>query len=169
MVSRPGDQPGERFDATAILPGSRSPRAREAMTKSVVAGANRRDQCRDGGGIVGAVAVHENDDVGAVGRLRAGQAGKAVTAAHRDDFGPGAARALLRAVAAAAVGHDNPVDNVARQFGDHGGDGLRFIEGRNDDGHTRRPPRHCYKLQRNPQLAQAAGGVFDLSALRKST
>ena len=80
-----------------------------------------------------------------------------------------ALRALvLRAVAAAAVGDDNPADNIARQFGDHRGDGFRFIEGRNDDGHARRLRRHGYKLQRNPQLAQASGGVFDLSALRKS-
>ena len=33
---------------------------------------------------------------------------------------------------------------------------------------TRRLLRHGYRLQRNPQLAQASGGVFDLSALRKS-
>ena len=82
-----------------MLPGSRSPRAREAMTKSKSAGGDRRDQRGDGGGIVGAVAVHEDDDVGAVGRLRAGEAGTAVAAADHDHFGAGAARALLRAVA----------------------------------------------------------------------
>ncbi len=133
-----------------------------------IAGGERRDQRRDGGGIVGAVAVHEDDDVGVVGRLRAGEAGAAVAAADVDDFGAGAARAFLRAVAAAAIGHDHPVDDIARQFGDDGGDGLRLVEGRNDDGHARRLRRHGYRLQRNPQLAQASGGLFDLSALRKS-
>ena len=133
-----------------------------------IPGGERRDQRGDGGGIVGAVAVHEDDDIGVGGRLRAGEAGSAVAAPDLDDFGAGAARALLRAVAAAAVGHDHPADDIARQFGDDGGDGLRLVEGRNDHGHTRRLRRHRYRLQRNPQLAQASGGVFDLSALRKS-
>ena len=138
------------------------------MTKSAVAGAQRRHQSGDGGRIVGAVAVHEDDDVGVVRRLRAGETGTAVAAAGVDDLGAGVARAVLGAVAAAAVGHDHPADDIARQFGDHRGDRFGFIEGRNDDGHARRLRRHRYKLQRNPQLAQASGGLFDLSALRKS-
>ena len=55
-----------------MLPASRSPRAREAMTKSKAAGAKRRYKRGNAGGIVGAVAVHEHDDIGAIGGLRAG-------------------------------------------------------------------------------------------------
>ncbi len=61
-----------------------------------ISGAERRDQRSDGGGIVGAVAVHEDDDIGVVGRLRAGEAGSAVAAADLDDFGAGGARARSR-------------------------------------------------------------------------
>ena len=118
-------------------------------------GAQRRHQGRDGGRIVGAVAIHENDDVGVGGRLRAGETGAAVAAADRDHFGAGVARAFWRAVTAAAVGDDHPADDVARQFGDHGGDGFRFIEGRNDDGHARRLRRH--RLQAPAQSAAGAG------------
>ena len=152
-----------------MLPASRSPRARDAMTKSALparSGATRR---RDRGRIVGAVAVHENDDFGVLRCLRAGKTSTAVAPAGVDDLGAGAARPVLRAVAAASVGDDHAADDIARQFGNHRGDGFGFIEGRNDDGHARRLRRHGYRLQRNPQLAQASGGVFDLSALRKST
>ncbi len=103
----------------------------------------------------------------AAGRLRAGKAGEPVAAADRDHLGARAARAFRRAVAAAAVDHDDPVDDVARQFGDDGADRFRFVEGRNDDGNAAGVRRHGYRLHRNPQLAQASGGLFDLSALRK--
>ena len=100
-------------------------------------------------------------------RPRAGETGTAIAAAGVDHFGAGAPSTVLRTVAAAAVGHNHTIDAVARQLGDHRGDGVRFVEGRNNDGHAHRLRRHCYRLQRNPQLAQASGGVFDLSALRK--
>ena len=104
------------------------------------AGANRRHHRRDGGGIVGAVAVHEDENVGVSGGLRAGDAGQSVTAADRDHLGAGGTRVFRRAVATAAVGHDNPADDVARQFGDDRRDRFRFVEGRNDDGNIFPPP-----------------------------
>src|SRR6202044_2084045 len=82
----------------------------------VTAGANRRDQCRDGGWIVGAVAVHEDDYVAGKRRLGAFEAGKAIAAADRDHLGAGAARYLLGAVAAAAIGHDDAAHDLARNL-----------------------------------------------------
>ena len=96
----------------------------------VRAGADRRDQRRDGGRIVGAVAVHEDDDVAGMRRLRAVEAGQAIAAADRDHLGAGATRYLRGAVAAAAVDHDDAADDIARNLGDHGGDRFRFVEGR---------------------------------------
>jgi hypothetical protein len=40
---------------------------------------------------------------------------------------------VRRAIAAAAVDHDDPIDDIARQRGDDRGDGFSFVEGRNDD------------------------------------
>ncbi len=102
--------------------------------------AQRRDQPRDRRGIVGAVAVHEHDDAGAGGRLRAGEAGPAIAAADGDDFGARAPRLLRRGVRRAAVGNDDPVDDIARQFGDDRRDGFRFVIGRDDDGNLIPPP-----------------------------
>jgi methyl-accepting chemotaxis protein len=138
----------------------------------VPAGADRSDHRGDCGRIVGAVAVHEDNNVGVRGGLRARQAGKAVAASDRDHLGAGAAGRIRRAVGAAAIGYDDAIDDTARQFGNDGRDGFRFIERRNDNdhtaGHTAGPWRHRYRLHRNPQPAQAFGGLSDSSALRKS-
>ncbi len=118
-----------------------SPRAR-ADDEIVTAGANGSDHVFDECRIVGAVAVHENDDIGIIGRLRAGEAGAAVAIADADHLGAGAARDVGRAVAAAAIGDDDPVDDVARQGGHDAANRRGFVEGRNDDGDAARRWRH---------------------------
>ncbi len=117
-----------------MLPGSRLPCAREAMTKSYFPARIGSTKRRNGGRIVGAVAVHEDNDVIIIGRLGAGQAREPVAAADGDHLGAGLARAFLRAVGAAAVDHDHAVDHRARQFGDDRPDRFRFVERGNDDG-----------------------------------
>ena len=161
-----GDEPGDNLVRRHAARLALAARAR-GDDEIASAGANRRDHRRDGGRIVGAVAVHEDDDIGAGGGLRAGEAGKAIAAADRNHLGARGARAFRRAVARSAVRHDDAADDVARQFGDDRADRLRFVEGRNDDRHAARLRRHRYKLHRNPQFAQACGGLSDLSALRK--
>ena len=106
----------------------------------VLSGADRLDQRRNGGRIVGAVAIHEDNDVVVLGRLGAGHAGKSVAAADTDHLGAGLARAFLRAVGAAAVDYDHAVDHRTRQFGDDRPDRFCFVECGNDDGTT---PRAC--------------------------
>ena len=151
-----------------MLPRSRfAPRAR-TDDEVVAAGAQRGDHVGDRRRIVGAVAVHEDDNVGVVGRLCAGEAGAAVTAAGFDRLRAGAARLRDGVVSAAAVGDDHAVDDSARQAGNDGGDQFAFVERRNDDGDAAGLERHDYRLQRKPQLAQAPGGLSDKSALRKS-
>ena len=139
-----------------------------ADDKVVVAGAERSDHVGDRRRIVGAVAVHVDDDVGVIGRSCAGQAGAAVAAAGFDRFRAGAVRLFDGVVAAAAVGDDHPVDDRARQAGNDRGDRFAFVERRNDDGDAAGLARHRYRLQRKPQLAQAPGGLSDKSAWRKS-
>ena len=104
----------------------------------VRAGADRCDQCRNGGRIVGAVAVHEDHDIAGIGRLRAFEAGQAIAAIDRDHLGAGSARYLRGTVAAATVGHDDAANDIARNFGDHGRDRFRFVERGNDDDDTAR-------------------------------
>ena len=77
----------------------------------VAAGAERGDHVGDRRRIVGAVAVHEDDDVGVIGCLCAGEAGAAVTAAGFDRLRAGAARLRDGVVSAAAVGDDHAVDD----------------------------------------------------------
>ena len=103
-----------------MLPGLALAAGARGDDEVVSAGADRRDQRRDGGRIVGAVAVHEDDDVAGIGCLRAFEAGQAIAAADRDHLGARAARFLRSAVAAAAVDHDDAADDVARNLGDHG-------------------------------------------------
>ena len=128
----------------------------------------RGDHVGDRRRIVGAVAVHEDDNVGVIGRLRAGEAGAAVTAAGFERLRACAARLRDGVVGAAAVGDDHAVDDRTRQAGNHGGDRFAFVERRNDDGDAAGVGRHRYRLQRKPQPAQAPGGLSDKSALRKS-
>jgi hypothetical protein len=82
-----------------MLPGSRSPSARDAMTKSQGAGADRRHQRTDSGRIVGAIAVHEDDDVGGASSLSAFQASEPIAAPDTDDLGACATCFVRRAVA----------------------------------------------------------------------
>ena len=143
------------------------PRAR-TDDEVVAAGAKRGDHVGDRRRIVGAVAVHEDDNIGVIGGLRAGEAGAAIAAAGFDRLRAGAARLRDGVVGAAAVGDDHPVDDMARQVGNDGGDRFAFVERRNDDGDAAGVGRHRYRLQRNPQPAHAPGGLSDKSALRKS-
>ena len=138
-MSQPATTTGEKLMRGHAARLAFAARAR-GDDKIVVAGADRLDQRRNCGRIVGAVAVHEHDDVGAIGRLRTGKARKSVAAADADHVRARRAGALLGAVGAAAIGDDHPVDHLARQFGDDGGDRFRFVECRNDDGHLF-PPR----------------------------
>jgi hypothetical protein len=73
----------------------------------------------NGGRVVGAVALHEHDDVAHISRQRAGKAGAAITAAHVDHLGAGAARYFRGAIAAAAIDHNYAPDDVARQHGNN--------------------------------------------------
>ncbi len=84
--------------------------------------------------IVGAVAVHINQNIGVGGRLRARQTGEPITAADRDNFRAGRPCPLARAVAAAAVGDDDAIKCLVRQSRDHRADRFRFVKCRDDDG-----------------------------------
>src|SRR6202041_1288340 len=85
-------------------------------------GADRRHQRTDGGRIVGAVAVHEDDDVGGASSLSAFQTSKPVAAPDADDLGARATCCVRRAVVAAAVGNNNTIDDIAWHLVDDGGD-----------------------------------------------
>src|SRR5262249_61154564 len=73
----PGGAPGRQ-----LMPGDASRLALAAGARSdhevVAAGADRLDQPGDIFRIVGAVAVHEHDDVGVLGRHRRRKAGSAI-------------------------------------------------------------------------------------------
>jgi hypothetical protein len=132
-----GDAAGDK-----LVPGHAARLARAAGARSndevIGAGADRRDQARDGGRIVGAVAVHEDDDVAGKRCLRAFETGQAIAATDRDDLGARATCFLRSAVAAAAIGHDDASDDVARDLRDDGRDRFRFVECGNDDDDTAR-------------------------------
>ncbi len=84
---------------------------------------------------IGAVAVHEDDDVafGRIRRRRAGGAGAAIAAALRlDDAPTRGPRYRWRAVVAAAVDDHDLAGERSRDLRDHGADRLRFVERRND-------------------------------------
>ena len=83
-----------------------------------------------------------------------------------DKAGPSAQAAA--ADAAAAVGNDDLVDDIARDGADDLADRLLLIEGRNDHGNARACGwlRH-HRLQRRPQLEQAGGGSSVSRARRK--
>jgi hypothetical protein len=140
-VKQPGQNAGDAAGGK-LVPGHAAWLAHAAGARGddevVRAGADRRDQCRDGGRIVGAVAVHEHNDVASLRRLRAFEAGQAIAAADRDYLGARATCFLRSAVAAAAVGYDDAADDVTRDLGDHGLDRFRFVERGNDDDDTAR-------------------------------
>jgi hypothetical protein len=60
-------------------------------------------------------------------------AGEPIAAADRDYLGAGCLRALPCAVATAAVGNDDAINDGARQRGHHRADRFRFVEGWDDD------------------------------------
>src|SRR5215469_634828 len=68
---------------------------------------DRLDQGWNGGRIVGAVAVHEDDERRGLGGFGSSEAGAAVATAGADDLRASAARALRRRVAAAAIDDDH--------------------------------------------------------------
>src|SRR4029453_653743 len=78
-------------------------------------GANRRHQSCDKFWIIGAVPIHEDDNVGTTGCLRSQQACAAKAPASRNDRRAGPARTLRRPVLAAAIGDDDPVNDIARK------------------------------------------------------
>ena len=83
-------------------------------------------------GIVRTVAVHEDDDVGVLSRLRARLAGAPIAPADGDDFRARPTRHFRCAVGAGAVDHNDTVDYVARQRRNDCGDRFGFKECRND-------------------------------------
>ena len=91
------------------------------------AGTERGDHVLDGARIVGAVAVHEHQNICIPGGLGAGKAGASVAWAHGDDFGTGATRYLRRIVGRATVGHDHGINEMARQCRDDGADRLASL------------------------------------------
>ena len=131
--------------------------------------------------IVGPIAIHEHDDVGIRGRLRCQQAGAAIASTDVKDLRARPLRTRAGVVAAATVGDDDTADDVARDGPHDGTNRSRLIERRDNEGDparrlghaaartvTRllRPGHHRQRLQRSPQLAQAAGGLSDSSASR---
>ena len=102
----------------------------EVVTAGAQSGDHVFDECR----IIGAVAIHEDDDVGIVSGLRAHEARPAIATAGIEYLGAGAPCNVGRTVAAAAVGDDDPADEVARYRGHDVADRGGFVVGRDDDG-----------------------------------
>ena len=157
----------------AMLPASRSPRAREPMTKS---NAPARIGSTSAAMLPGSSAPSPsmNTMMSPGGRrLRRGEAGAAIARAGIDHVGTGGARARLGLVTAAAVGHDHPAHQVARNGPHHVADRGFLVQRRDRHDHaaidwlrsvacpTRLAFVHRQRLQRSPQLAQADGGVSD--------
>ena len=91
--------------------------------------------------------------------LRSERAGAAVVSPCVDDTSPRIAGDLLGPVGAAAIG-DNDVRTIGRRdLEDHGTNGVRLVEGRDDQ---------AQRLQRIPQFWQGAGGASDRRLVRKS-
>src|SRR5262249_60471096 len=78
-------------------------------------GANWRYQSCDEIWIICAVPIHEGDNVGVIGCLRSQQACAAKAPTGRNDRRTGPACALCRLVLAAAVGDDDPINDIARK------------------------------------------------------
>src|SRR5262249_19840914 len=123
-VARSVDEPDQRPDDAAgkeLMPGHAARLALAARARRndeiAVTGRNRRDQGGDGAWIVGAVAGQVREEVG-VGGVGAGKPRASIAVPDRDPLRARLSRALARAVAAAAVGDNNAIDNVARQRGD---------------------------------------------------
>src|SRR5262249_46350092 len=121
------------------MPGDASRLALAARARSdhkvVAAGADRLAYSPDISRIVGAVAVHEHDDVGVLGRHRRRKAGSAITAPGVDYVRAGGAGPLRGGVAAAAVRHDDTGDDRAREAAHYLRDRLLLIERRDYNGH----------------------------------
>jgi len=159
---------------------TRATRARAENEDGLPRG-DRRDQVGDEFGRIAAVAIEKDENVGVLsygGNARLD--GAPVTASRLDnDTGTGRGCLANRAVPRAAV-HDNDLAHVLRQHGAHDRCNGRFlVEAWNDRRHDGlavdvRPRRIAlarnvaHRLQRSPQLAQAAGGSSDSRALRKS-
>ena len=150
-----------------LMPGDASGLAFAGRPRSddeiVAPGPDRLDQFGDGVRIVRAVAVHEHYDLGVLGRHGRGQASPAIAAAGVDDVGAGPCGPRHGGVTAAAIGDDHALHQWVRDAAHDIRDRLLLVE-RGDDDHD--PGVHLQRLQRRPQLAQAAGGLSDKSASR---
>ena len=136
------------------------------MTKSWLPRSIGATSHGDSGRIVGAIAIHEHQDVTSVGSDGGGVASPAVAAADLQHLSTGTPRSFQGGVGAAAIGDDDPTDQIAGDFGNDRADRFFLVE-RRDDQRDRALPRQAYKLQRRPQLAQAVGGTSDNRASRK--
>ena len=175
-------QPASRPASTwcqLIEPGSRTPRVREAMTKSCVAVQDRPHQRRQQIAAVGAVAVEEHQHRAGrhrPPRRRPRRPGRS-RARQRNDH------ARRRAGATAGVPSRLPLSAtmiwraIARGISrDHGADRRRLVQRRDDDGDARRTrngngrvraaPR--LRLHRRPQFAHGFGGASPSSAPRNA-
>ena len=98
-VEQPHAEPGEKA-RRELVPRHAAGLARAAQPRAddevASAGADRRDERGDARGIVGAVAVHEDENVGVVRRHRGGEAGAAIAAADVEHLGAGVPRPRAR-------------------------------------------------------------------------
>ena len=138
------------------------PRVRDADDEVVAAGTKRGDHFLNGVRIVGAVAIHEHQDICIAGNLSAGQAGAPVARAHGDDFGTDAARYLWRSVGRAAIGDYDVVNDIARQCRDDRANDLASFSVGITTTTFRSPAIFALqRLQRKPQFAHVVGGFSD--------
>jgi hypothetical protein len=75
---------------------------------------NRVDQGPHALCVVGAIAIHENDDIGIRGRLRCEQASPTITRSDRKNLRTRSRRTRRSVVAASTVRDDDTLDNIAR-------------------------------------------------------
>ncbi len=87
------------------------------------------------------------------------RAGAAVASPRVDDTSPRIAGDFLGPVSAAAISDDDVRTIRRRDLADHGTNGVRLVERRNDE---------AQRLHRIPQFWQGAGGASDSSLARKS-
>src|SRR6516164_5378403 len=96
--------------------------------KVLLCGENWAHEFADCLRIIGAVAIHEYDDVAAGGGQRPCQAGLSIAQPGGNDFCSGAPGSLNSRVPAAAICHDDAAYEMARNTRDDFGNGPLFIE-----------------------------------------
>jgi len=121
----PGDAAG--FPLTART------RADDEVERTV---ADRRDQGGNAAGIVGAVTIHEHQNVARRCGLRRSKAGAAIARPGIDHVSSRGACARSGFVSTAAIGHDHPADNVAGNATHHVSDRGFLVQRRDRHDHA---------------------------------